>query len=123
MNLTRNSFILLVFTCIFLILPAAVHSASVKERMAARIPAIDALKDQGVIGENNAGFLEYRTAEKPQQELIAAENADRDLVYKAIGDSQKAPANLVGQRRAKMIVEKGSPGHWFQRPDGEWYKK
>ncbi len=31
------------------------QAASVKERMLARIPAINALKDKGTIGENNKG--------------------------------------------------------------------
>ncbi len=99
------------------------HSASIKEQMAARIPAINALKDQGSIGENNKGFLEYRTGDTPQQALVQAENADRAAVYSAIGRSQGAPPALVGERRAKMIAEIGQAGHWHQKPDGSWYKK
>jgi hypothetical protein len=99
------------------------HSASIKEQMAARIPAINALKDQGNIGENNKGFLEYRTGDTPQQALVQAENADRAAVYSAIGKSQSAPPALVGERRAKMIADNGQAGHWFQKPDGSWYKK
>jgi hypothetical protein len=99
------------------------HSASIKEQMAARIPAINALKDQGNIGENNKGFLEYRTGDTPQQALVQAENADRAAVYSAIGKSQGAPPALVGERRAKMIADNGQAGHWYQKPDGSWYKK
>jgi hypothetical protein len=99
------------------------YSASIKEQMAARIPAINALKDQGSIGENNKGFLEYRTGDTPQQALVQAENADRAAVYSAIGESQGAPPALVGERRAKMIAENGQAGHWYQKPDGSWYKK
>lgn len=99
------------------------HSASIKEQMAARIPAINALKDQGVIGENNKGFLEYRSGGNQQQELIQAENADRAAVYKAIGINQGASPDLVGERRAKMIAENGQAGHWFQKADSSWYKK
>lgn len=102
---------------------STVHSADIKERMAARIPAIDALKDQGIIGENNQGFLEYRTADKPQQQLVMEENKDRAMVYGAISQQQGAPVALVGERRAKMIVDNGQAGQWFQKPDGSWYKK
>tara|TARA_Y100000589_G_scaffold298707_1_gene307522 strand:+ start:250 stop:618 length:369 start_codon:yes stop_codon:yes gene_type:complete len=122
MNLSRCSFLFIVISCFLLIVPAA-HSASIKERMAARIPEINALKDQGLVGENNMGFLEYRTAARPKKELIAAENADRDRVYKAIAKSQKASLQLVSQKRAQMIVENGPSGHWYQKPDGTWYKK
>lgn len=114
---------LFIFIACSLFMVTIGHSASIKEQMAARIPAINALKDQGSIGENNKGFLEYRTGDTPQQALVQAENADRSAVYTAIGKSQGAPPALVGERRAKMIVENGQAGHWYQKPDGSWYKK
>ncbi|MEE4240214.1 MAG: YdbL family protein [Desulfopila sp.] len=122
MNLFRYSFFMVLVSCVFLLAPAA-QAASVKERMAARIPAITVLKDQGLVGENNMGFLEYRTAARPEEKMITEENRDRKAVYEAIGKNQGAPAELVGQRRAKMIVENGKAGHWYQKPGGEWYKK
>lgn len=122
MNLFRCSFLLVVLSCVFLLAPT-VQSASVKDRMAARIPEINTLKDQGLVGENNMGFLEYRTAARPEEKLVTEENRDRKAVYEAIGKNQGAPAELVGQRRAKMIVENGKAGHWYQKPDGAWYKK
>jgi len=122
MNLSRNSFVLVIISC-FLLAASVAHSASIKERMAARIPEINALKDSGLIGENNKGFLEYRTADKPKKELIDAENKDRDIVYKAIAKSQGASPLLVSQSRAKMIAENGQSGRWYQKPDGSWYKK
>lgn len=114
---------LFLFIAYALFLVTVAHSASIKDRMAARIPAIAALKDQGVIGENNKGFLEYRSGNHPQQALIQAENADRAAVYAAIGKNQGAPASLVGARRAKMIAANAQAGHWYQKPDGSWYKK
>ncbi len=121
-NLFFSSFLLVFIACMMFI-ASTVHSADIKERMAARIPAIDALKDQGIIGENNKGFLEYRTADKTQQQLVTEENKDRALVYQAISQQQGAPAALVGERRAQMIVDNGQAGQWFQKPDGSWYKK
>ncbi len=114
---------LFIFIACSLLIVAVAHSASIKERMAARIPAINALKDQEAIGENNKGFLEYRTGGKPQSQLVADENNDRAIVYDAISKQQGAPAALVGERRAAMIVENGPGGHWYQKPDGTWYKK
>ena len=116
-----SSLFLFIACSLFMITIA--HSASIKDRMAARIPAINALKDQGAIGENNKGFLEYRTGNKPQPQLIADENKDRAIVYQAISKQQGAPEALVGERRAAMIAEKGQAGHWYQKPDGTWYKK
>ena len=98
-------------------------AASVKERMLARIPAIDTLKDKGSIGENNQGYLAYRSADKPEQNLVNGENKDRKLVYQSIAKKQKVDVGLVGQRRAKQIAQVGKKNHWFQKPDGTWYKK
>ncbi len=104
-------------------LPVIAHSASIKDRMKARIPAIIALKNQGVIGENSKGFLEFRGAAHPQEKLIVAENADRKKVYLLIAKKQNVSPNLVGQRRAQQIMAKGKKGHWFQSKDGNWLKK
>lgn len=120
----KNFFLLpLLFTLLscFLFVQAG-HSAGIKERMAGRIPAITSLKDSGVVGENNKGFLEFRAARQSEQ-LISDENKDRATVYSAIAKNQGAPAELVGKRRAKMIEENGTKGQWFQKDDGSWYKK
>ena len=121
-NLYYFSFLFVLIACSLLVVVSA-HSATVKERMAGRIPAINTLKDQGAIGENNKGFLEFRSDSKPQEQLITDENKDRALVYEAIGKKQGASSSAVGQRRAKQIVGIGKPGHWFQKADGTWYKK
>lgn len=121
-NLMFSSFLFILTACV-IFMTTSVHSAGIKERMAARIPAINQLKTQGAIGESNKGFLVYRTGSQPQAQLVAAENKDRALVYGAIAKQQGAQPALVGERRAKMIAQKGSSGHWYQRPDGSWYKK
>ena len=56
----------LIIAMIFL---GAVNTAaeSIKDRMVARLPAINTLKDKGLIGENKDGFLEFRTGDKAQQ--------------------------------------------------------
>ena len=114
---------ILLFLITFSLSVSVVQAASVKERMAARFPAINTLKDQGVIGENNKGFLEFRGNKQPQKDIVNDENRDRQKVYEAIGKKQSASAVLVGQRRAATIAQKSRPGHWFQNPDGSWHKK
>ena len=98
-------------------------AASLKDRMLARVPAINSLKDQGLIGENNQGYLEYRTGARPEQKMIDDENSDRRAVYTEIARTQKVDVALVGQRRASQIRDIGGAGHWFQKPDGAWDKK
>jgi uncharacterized protein YdbL (DUF1318 family) len=113
--------LLVLFSLVFA--AGVLQAASVKDRMAERIPAINALKDQGLIGENNGGFLEFRTGQKPSQALIQDENNDRKSVYAAIAQKEGVSAQLVGQRRAKMLADNGKSGHWFQQADGTWYQK
>ena len=90
--------------------------------MAARIPALNTLKNKGVVGENNKGLLEFR-GPKEQLTLVTEENKDRLQVYATIAKSQGVNTALVGQRRAAQIAEKGSKGQWFQHPNGNWYQK
>ncbi len=99
------------------------YAASIKDQMAARIPAINSLKDSGLIGENNTGYLEYRSGNQPDQATVNGENSDRRKVYGAIAQKEGVSPVLVGQRRAQMIAEKGKPGHWFQAENGKWYQK
>lgn len=120
-SLKFSSFLTIV-VCLTLFIGSELSAASIKERMAKRIPAITSLKDQGIVGENNKGLLEFRSAKK-QADLVAAENKDRKAVYKAIGKSQGTSPDHVGKRRAKMIASKGKKGYWYQKPDGSWYQK
>ncbi len=120
----RNSITLVVCLLVSLLLGGfTAQAASVKERMLARIPAINALKDQGLIGENNQGYLEYRSGQQPEKETVTSENADRRTVYAEIARKEGVGIDLVEKRRALQIAQIGSAGHWFQRPDGSWYKK
>jgi hypothetical protein len=91
--------------------------------MAARLPTIDAMKNSGIVGENNQGLLEYRSAKKPHQNIVAAENQDRQRVYAAIAHKIGTSPAMVGQRRARKLAEIGAKGQWFQSPAGKWYRK
>lgn len=117
----RNKIIILVTVAVCLLATAAL-AAGLKERMAQRAPAIVALKDQGVVGENNQGFLEFR-GPKQQAALVAAENKDRATVYQAIAKKTGTTPALVGQRRAAQLAQMAHPGNWLQDPSGNWYQK
>ena len=95
----------------------------IKARMLARLPQIEALKADGVIGEDKNGFLQFRKAAGDKQALINAENADRGEIYKAIAAKQGVSVEVVGQRRALQIAEVAKPGEWLQKADGTWYQK
>ena len=96
---------------------------NIKERMAERLPVIVDLKERGIIGENNQGYLEYPKGGNEQKAVVDAENADRKAIYEAIAKKQDTDAGHVGQRRALQIAEKAKPGEWLQDENGQWKKK
>ena len=105
------------------IFSAMAFGQDIKARMKARLPIILALKAEGIIGENFAGFLEFRGSNKKNEDVVKAENSDRRIVYKKIGEQTGAPADVVGKRRAQKIAELAKPGDWLQNSSGKWYQK
>jgi hypothetical protein len=95
----------------------------IRARMLARLPEIKVLKDKGLVGENNNGFLEFVGQQKEKQEVVSAENRDREMVYKAIAKQQGTAVELVGKHRAIQIANKARPGEWLQDANGKWYQK
>jgi uncharacterized protein YdbL (DUF1318 family) len=96
----------------------------IKARMQDRLPTIVQMKSEGIIGENNKGYLEFVPgAAQKNESTITAENNDRKAVYSAIAGQQKTTPELVGERRAIQIAEKAAPGEWLQDQSGKWYKK
>jgi uncharacterized protein YdbL (DUF1318 family) len=98
-------------------------AGEIKQRMIARLPVIKSLKDQGIVGENNRGYLEFIGKKKEKEDVIAAENKDRKLVYEAIAKQQSTTVEVVGRHRAAQIAEKAQAGEWLQDANGKWYKK
>lgn len=101
----------------------AASAQEIQEQMKARYPVITNMKDSGMVGENNKGYLEFRAAKHQNQDIVDAENSDRKTVYQAIASKQNTTADLVGSRRAIAIAENGKSGQIFQREDGTWYVK
>ena len=114
-----------IFTLIItsLILVSGSFAGSVKEQMRARQPKLIAMKAERRIGENNRGYVEYRTPKEPRKGLVQAENQNRKEVYRAIAKQQNSNAENVGHRRAAQIAERAPAGTWLQNQKGEWYKK
>jgi uncharacterized protein YdbL (DUF1318 family) len=113
---------IMAFICVMFCVQNALADG-IKDRMLARLPVINALKAQGLIGENNQGYLEFRSGQQPNADVISAENADRQAVYQAIATRQNTTPAFVGQARAAQIAERESPGTWIQGADGAWKKK
>ncbi|MCK5539721.1 MAG: YdbL family protein [Deltaproteobacteria bacterium] len=116
---------IIIFTLIItsLLLSTGSLAGSLKEEMRARQPKINKLKADGLIGENNHGYLKYRGNEEPEKRLIDAENQDRDAVYKAIARQQNTDSENVGRRRATQIADRAPAGTWLQNNQDKWYRK
>ena len=102
---------------------AAQDLGTVRARMAQRLPQIDALKQQGALGEDNRGYLSVREAKGDANTVSAEENKDRGVVYEAIAKQTGSTSDAVGRARAKQIAAGSAPGVWLQKEDGSWYRK
>ena len=97
---------------------------ALRERMAERLPQIDRLKAEGVIGETNDGFVAVRgNGSAEAEQVVATENADRKAVYAAIAKRTGATEASVATARARQIAAGSAPGVWLQNERGEWHKK
>lgn len=120
-----RTLIILIFCSCFLLMANSAFAGSAKDiqnRMKSRHPQIITLKNSGVVGENNLGYLEFRATPK-KKNIVDAENSDRKQIYAAIAKKSNASAKLVGTRRAATIAKKGKAGHLYQDTNGKWYKK
>jgi len=114
--------IILIVTGVFLTGSLSL-AQDVKTRMLERKPVIDSLKATEIVGENNNGFLEFIGNKKEKEDVVQAENADRQTVYKDIANQEGSTAEWVGKRRAMQLEEKTESGQWVQNQEGKWYKK
>lgn len=102
----------------------AESAGDIRRRMEQRLSAIDALKAQEAVGENNRGFLAVPPAGKGDAgQVIAEENSDRQAVYALIAKQTGASPEAVGQARARQIAAASKPGVWVQDESGQWKKK
>jgi len=116
--------IAVVFVFVLGILSSGVYSAeSIKQRMISRLPTIINLKERGIVGENNLGFLEFVGNQKEKADVVNAENMDRKSVYEEIAKKQGTTVEVVGRHRAAQIAEKAQSGVLLQDANGKWYKK
>ena len=109
--------------CTVFVAGAFASAKEIRQRMIARLPAIKELKANGIVGENNKGFLEFVGQKKEKQDIVEAENQDRAQVYTAIAEQQGTTAELVGKHRAVQIADKAQRGEWLQDANGKWYQK
>jgi hypothetical protein len=102
---------------------ATAFADSIKSRMKQRLPQIVDLKNKGIVGETNTGYLGFVTVKHEKQNVVAAENEDRKAIYNQIARQQNVSVQLVQKRRAEALFSSGTKGHYYQNQAGEWVQK
>jgi len=117
-------FTLFAALCLLSVPAFAESAADLRRRMEQRLPQIDALKAQEIVGENNRGLLEERkSGTAGAASVVSDENRDRAAVYALIAKETGATADSVGRARARQIAANSRAGVWVQDEAGAWKKK
>lgn len=121
---TMNRRSLLFLLLGFFSLTFSVSADALKSRMTKRLPAVDALRASGKVGETNLGFLSARTKlSSKEKALLDGENSDRKQVYAMIAKKTGESSKAVGQKRAASLRKLSKRGIWLQDSKGKWYRK
>jgi len=111
-----------------LLLPALLFAADSKKaelqkRFKERYPEIQRLKEQGVIGETDEGYVDF-VAKKDSgaADTVNQENADRRALYELIAKNEGTSIDTVAKHNAQRNFEKAKAGEYL-RYDGKWRKK
>jgi uncharacterized protein YdbL (DUF1318 family) len=98
-----------------------------------RSGAIKPYMDKGSAGINQDGLLVVRSSEglslkerAEVQQLIEAENRDREALYAEIAKANNIPPDAVPKIRgifAKSWIDQAQTGWWIQDSQGNWKRK
>lgn len=103
------------------------EKTQIVEQLRNRSGDIQALKNKGIVGENNRGYLEVRDPDKKMtpnerneaQRLVAAENKDRKALYQEDARLEKernVSVSFVERTYAMERLKRARPGDVFQLP-------
>ena len=106
---------------------------ALKDSIKRRSSAIKPFMDRGNVGITRDGLLTVRTTEglnlkerAEAQQLIDAENRDREALYLEIAKANNIARESVPRIKtifAKSWIEQAQPGWWVQDAEGNWRKK
>jgi uncharacterized protein len=104
-----------------------------KESIKRRSAAIKPYMDKGNAGISQDGLLTVRNTDglnlkerAEVQQLIEAENRDREALYVEIAKANNIPGEAVPKIKgifAKSWIDQAQPGWWIQDPQGTWKRK
>ena len=106
---------------------------ALKDAIKQRSNAIKPFMDRGNIGIGQDGLLTIRTTDglslkerADAQQLVEAENRDREALYVEIAKANGIPKENVPRIKnifAKSWIEQAQTGWWIQDSQGNWKKK
>ena len=106
---------------------------ALKDSIRNRSESIKPYMDKGTVGITRDGLLTVRTSEglslkerAEVQQLVAAENRDREALYVEIAKANDIARESVPKIKtifAKSWVEQARPGWYIQDAQGNWRKK
>jgi len=99
---------------------------SALEARKARFAELKALKAQGMIGENNRGYVEVLSGGATSMDMAEKENKDRKFIYQEIvkqNELGKDALATVESVFAAVQREKASVGEKIQEESGAWVTK
>ena len=106
---------------------------ALKDSIKNRSGSIKPFMDRGNVGLTNEGLLTVRTTDglslkerAEVQQLLDAENRDRESLYLEIAKANNFPKESVAKIKAifaRSWLEQAQPGWWVQDGQGNWQKK
>jgi uncharacterized protein len=104
-----------------------------KDSIKNRSGSIKPFMDRGNVGLTRDGLLTVRTTDglnlkerAEVQQLVEAENRDRESLYIEIAKANNFPPESVPKIKnifAKSWVEQAQPGWWIQDAQGNWRRR
>ena len=106
---------------------------ALKEAIKKRSDSIKPFMDRGNVGITQDGLLTVRATDGLSlkeragvQQLVEAENRDRESLYLEIAKANNIPEDAVPRIKrifARSWIEQAKSGWWIQDPQGNWKKK
>jgi uncharacterized protein len=105
---------------------------SLKQRMQQRHNQLEAYYARGAVGLTRDGLVAMRdanavplAARQSVNVLVAAENQDRNALYREIARANGHPEWEADIRStfAQRWIQLARPGWWYQSADGSWVRK
>ena len=90
-----------------------------------RFDTLESYKAQGIIGENNRGYVELLGDDAQAADIVAMENKDRRVIYQTIAEQNGITdqIDVIEKVFAQVQQEKAAAGYKIQDAGGGWKTK